>query len=210
MSAVIELLSDAERAERDQCDEIIVQGLAGFIRTGAAIATMRDKRLFRETHATIEAYCFDKYGIGRRRAYQLMDSAPVGAELERQGITVNEAQASELAKLPAEKRAEVYRQVEGAHKRVTAALIREAAGEPSREGVQNNCTTEQSLARRLEAIEVDFLDMVFSDGEQHDIAAFEHTLRHLFLEVEARLIRARPQHIETLRPLMAGLERRAA
>lgn len=57
------ILSIDERTERDQLENIIEQS---FVILGNALKTLRDKRLYRETHASFEAYVRDRFDYSRR------------------------------------------------------------------------------------------------------------------------------------------------
>lgn len=51
------LLSDPEKAERDSLERTVQQA---FFIAGKALKQLRDKRLYRETHATFESYVRDQ------------------------------------------------------------------------------------------------------------------------------------------------------
>lgn len=94
-------LSAAEREHLAELEGIVERGLATFIEVGVALAAIRDRRLYRETHASFEAYCRARWGRGRRWAYQLIDAAEVCATAHAAGLAApaNEAQARALAPL---------------------------------------------------------------------------------------------------------------
>src|SRR5438094_183059 len=95
-------LAPAEKKRRDQLEAKVTSGLEAAEKTGLgvcrALEELRDRRLYRETHASFAAYVEDRFGVGRSRAYQLLDwakvSTRVGAELP------NELIARELGALP--------------------------------------------------------------------------------------------------------------
>ena len=76
---------------------------------GAALATIRDTRLYRATHATFEDYCRARRGIARQTAYQLISAAGVVENVRNcvQTLPVNERQVRPLAALTAEQQAVV-------------------------------------------------------------------------------------------------------
>lgn len=47
---------------------------------GEALATIRDERLYRLTHATFEAYCAERWGFSRATAYRMIDAAGASAD----------------------------------------------------------------------------------------------------------------------------------
>lgn len=94
-------LSQAEATELDACEQVIESGVQVFIEVGQALLTIREKRLYRTTHKTFEAYCRERWRFGRDRATQLMRSAEV-AEMTRttcSRFAPTEAQARQLAPL---------------------------------------------------------------------------------------------------------------
>ncbi len=48
-----------------------------FYEAGMALMELRDRRLYRSTHATFEDYCRDRFDYVRRRSYQLIDAAKI-------------------------------------------------------------------------------------------------------------------------------------
>jgi hypothetical protein len=62
-----------ERDERQRCEvEMVDCGLKAYVQVGRALRTIRAKRLYRETHATFEDYCRERWGLSTRRAYELI------------------------------------------------------------------------------------------------------------------------------------------
>ena len=49
-----------------ECEAVIERGQQTFIEVGQALMEIRDSRLYRETHATFEAYCNERWGWTRR------------------------------------------------------------------------------------------------------------------------------------------------
>jgi len=111
-------------------EERVQAGLANFIEVGEALATIRDERLYRATHATFEDYCQTRWGMKRAHANRLITASTVLAPMgSKAGETVtNERQARELSKVEPAKRQDVItraRQLTGG--KVTAAAIQTAA-----------------------------------------------------------------------------------
>lgn len=106
-------LSDAESADLAHCEAVIEAGLQTFYETGAALATIRDVGLYRQTHTTFEAYCRGRWGMARQTAYQLITAAGVVENVRNCGQTLpaNEAQARPLAVIPSAQRAKVWQEV---------------------------------------------------------------------------------------------------
>jgi hypothetical protein len=96
-------LSQPEQLELLQHETTVQQGLKSFFEVGKALATIRDKKLYRASHATFEEYCRGRWNIGRRSAYQLIEAAEVVENVRNcaQTLPANEAQARPLTSLPA-------------------------------------------------------------------------------------------------------------
>jgi hypothetical protein len=89
-------------------EKVIEGGLQTFVEVGAALAEIRDRRLYRIEHKTFEAYCRDKWNIGRTYAHRLMASNDTVEMLPVGNKPTSERQVRPLTKLPKEKRAEAW------------------------------------------------------------------------------------------------------
>jgi hypothetical protein len=114
-------------------EEVIHNGQRTFVEVGFALAEIRNNKLYRETHDTFEAYCKERWGWTRGRAYQLMDSAEIclGLPSEMSTVVDSERKARELSRVKPEHREEVVKaaQVEAKSKdrKVTAEDIKGAS-----------------------------------------------------------------------------------
>lgn len=76
-----------------------------FYEAGTALKQIRDRRLYRSTHVTFEAYCLDRFGYNRRHPYLLIEAAKVVDNIEAQCdpldriLPTNERQVRPLTKL---------------------------------------------------------------------------------------------------------------
>lgn len=121
-------LSPSEAQVLAQCEHIIDRGLRIFFEVGTALLRVRDLRLYRSEYPSFEAYCADRWGIERRRAYQLMDAATIHDHVNNctQIAPANEAQVRPLLRLadPEQQRQAWMRVVEqAADSRITARLV---------------------------------------------------------------------------------------
>lgn len=126
---VVNGLTPQERRHLGALERRIEKGVTTFRDVGMALREIRDTRLYRETHASFEAYCRERWQFERGRAYQLMDAAEVAANLPDGAPPIlNEAQARELVVLQHENPAlvpRVWEQVTASDAPVTAPRIRE-------------------------------------------------------------------------------------
>lgn len=118
-------LNDIER-QRLEREESAIE--AGAARIGRALAVIRDQRLYRETHATFEDYCHERWGIGRSYANKQIAAAKVTEALGTTGTHLPERAARELAPLldDPDLLADVWQAaLEKSAGKPTAAIIRE-------------------------------------------------------------------------------------
>jgi 16S rRNA G966 N2-methylase RsmD len=77
----LDSLSANEATELAANEAVIERGLKTFYEVGAALLSIRDKRLYRASYATFEDYCQERWQLKRQRAYELMDAAKVTMNL---------------------------------------------------------------------------------------------------------------------------------
>jgi hypothetical protein len=124
-------LTAAERAELARCEEVVVRGWRAFVEVGQALATIRDRRLYREGYRTFEAYCLAKWRCHRAHAYRLIAAQEVVACLSPIGDTtlLNETHIRPLIGLTPDRIREVWAKVTAAapQGQITAKLVRQMA-----------------------------------------------------------------------------------
>jgi hypothetical protein len=104
----LEDITIEESRDLVRLEKVIEGGLQTFMEVGAALAEIRDRRLYRIEHKTFEAYCRDKWSIGRTYAHRLMASNDTVEMLPVGNKPTSERQVRPLTKLPKEKRAEAW------------------------------------------------------------------------------------------------------
>ena len=97
LTKAIPPLSAEEQDELAIHEVIIKEGIATFWDVGRSLFTIREKRLYRETHETFEAYCREKWNISRQHAYRLIEATDVFENVSPVGVIANERQARALA-----------------------------------------------------------------------------------------------------------------
>lgn len=154
-------LSVIERRQMKDLEDVIAKGMATFYEVGFALMQIRDGKFYRESHQTFEAYCIDKWGIQRSRAYQMIEACEVRQDLSTmvdknvvESVTVNERQVRELSKVPIEELPEIAETIAekvNAGEKVTAKVIREivssklADPEPVRQCVAEVPTSQTAV-----------------------------------------------------------------
>lgn len=104
-----------------------------FVQVGSALAEVRESGLYRERFDSFAEYCRVRWGMGRRRAYQLIDASAVVLTMVNTepptdlpfSVPANERQARPLAALPREEQLSAWTEaVETApNGKVTAAHV---------------------------------------------------------------------------------------
>ena len=72
-------LSEAKIQERDDLEKTVQRA---FFVAGQALKTLRDKKLYRESHNRFEDYLRDRFGFTKRKAYYLIDAYNVVENLK--------------------------------------------------------------------------------------------------------------------------------
>lgn len=67
-------LTVEEESDRNSLERKVERA---FYEAGMALMELRDRRLYRTTHATFEEYCRDRFDYTRRRPYQLIEAAQI-------------------------------------------------------------------------------------------------------------------------------------
>lgn len=74
-------LSATEERLLQQCELRIERGMRTFIEVGMALCSIKNQRLYRQTHPTFDSYCQDRWRISRFYAYRLIGAANVACLL---------------------------------------------------------------------------------------------------------------------------------
>ena len=138
-AVALEPISLPESRDLIALEKVIERGLETFVQVGEALATIRDRRLYRTEHPTFAEYCKAKWKMSDRRARQLMDAAEVTSTIAKSGTTVpkSERQARPLAALPPAQQAEAWHDAVAASptgtptaREVESAVRKRAGDEP--------------------------------------------------------------------------------
>ena len=97
-------LTAAEKIRKAELETIVGHGLEEFLKVGAALAELRNKRLYRTESLTFEQYVQTKFGLHRARVDALIRSSCVARDLIEAGAHfpagTNEATVRPLCALP--------------------------------------------------------------------------------------------------------------
>lgn len=94
-----------------ELEAVISAGLQSFVAVGNALIEIRENRLFSRTHDTFEAYCRERWGMGRNYANKIIQATEFAEAL---GTMVPKPTAERHVRpvltLPAEQRASAWRE----------------------------------------------------------------------------------------------------
>jgi hypothetical protein len=149
---ILEALADDEVILREQLEYEVEQGLDGAFKVANALLQIREKRLYRSTHATYEEYVEDRFQMSSRRARHLTFAAGVVKSLEDAGVSelpTNESQVRGLQGLSPEDYKKVWEEAQrvanGKGKSTPGRKdVQTAAGKVGRpKGTKNRKTTPE-------------------------------------------------------------------
>lgn len=174
-----------DRAERDELlrQEAKIQAAAQtFVDAGQALVVIRDRRLYRETHATFEDYCRQRWGFNRSRASQLIGAHELSTIVDTAGMAPlrNEAQARELIPLRDEPKAVCDALAEARQQhgpQPTAAQIREVVRPPEPPGSDMRFSRIENAADSLRTLPP--VSQLAWPTEPGDVAAMDDALAFL-------------------------------
>ena len=121
-----DIISVEESRDFTRLDTIIAKGLQTFVEVGEALAEIRDRKLYRNGHATFDDYLKTKWKLSRSRACRLIQATETVKALPTGNIPTTERQARPLTKLPPGQRAEAW----------SAAVDASTTGTPTAKEVQ--------------------------------------------------------------------------
>lgn len=159
-------LSAPEKTLFRKCETKIRHHFETFRPAGEALQTIRDKRLYRETHATFEDYCREKWEMSKTQANRLIAAARVVENL----TTVAPASVTEhltesvirpLTNLSPEKQKQAFKQaveLAPSQRGLTAKIVNAAAhkvapGSFKKSTVDNARRGSSDLIRRTELLD---------------------------------------------------------
>ncbi len=123
-------LNQSEAEERQRLETEIEAGLQTFYKVGQALSEIKEKRLYRDTHATFELYCQDRWGMRGSTAYRQINAAAVVELLDAEDIKPTaESQLRPLVGLPGEQVSQIWSQLTADGKAPTASQVSAAVAE---------------------------------------------------------------------------------
>ena len=200
-------LTPMEADRLKELETVIDRNIKGFVEVGMALAEIKEKRLYRETHDTFEAFVNDKWDICRRYAYRMIDGSHVvqnvahGPQNENIILPLNERQARPLTDFDADIQRELWqkavdRSIENGTGKVTGAIVSSIVAEYLRTQTTEKIKDTKERASREGLIDDSFNQnfQIFADTIADAInTGFKTTSRVAVL-----------QHIDALRALVAN------
>jgi len=113
-------LNEVEEIKLKQFEDVIKQGLGGYMLAGKALKAIRDEELYRAKFNTFPDYCRKRWDLSDKYAYRLIDAYTVVNKLERElppspigelRLPTNESQVRPLVPLEPEQQIKAWKQV---------------------------------------------------------------------------------------------------
>lgn len=160
-------LTESEKQVLSTCEGVIERGLKSFIEVGTALQAIRDNRLYRESFATFEAYCQDKWNLTSRHANRLIEAVEVNEDLRPMGLELptNERQARPLSRVEPEIRAELWQTAldTAPNGKVTAAHVEKVVNE--RQALKQERKEEKAARKDYTQLETQEYKLIHSGIE---------------------------------------------
>lgn len=114
-------LNVTQKDRLHKCEKAIASKIDSFMEVGEALAEIKADKLYRESFGTFEEYCEQKWNFTARRANQIIKASEVVADVGTTfarivGAPPSCGQASALAEVPEEDRADVLKAAKKAAK----------------------------------------------------------------------------------------------
>lgn len=165
-------LSAEELRERDELENTVQQA---FLVAGQSLKTLREKKLYRETHSSFISYVKDRFDFTRRAADYLISASEVVENLKREPLVLDtnvlptsERQCREVAKLPPHQQSQAWlAAVEQANGKVPSGrIVREVVNEYKGKPKMEAKPTIEKIVR-TPGMETEYL--IYSDRETYEL-----------------------------------------
>jgi hypothetical protein len=127
-------LTDEETHDLQKHEEVIEKGLKTFLEVGAALADIRDRRLYRVDYHSFATYLEEKWSLKKAHAYRLIDAATTYSHLltngdDQSALPSCESQLRQLNGLEPEEATEAWRSAKeiAGDQPMSAEIVRKAA-----------------------------------------------------------------------------------
>lgn len=195
------LLSAEEKHELKKLEKIITAGFLHMRNCAAALQVIRDKRLYRATHANFKEYCSLKWGKDRTAVNYMLEAAGERKAIDEQFVNSGDAKAKqlldkssdkavrELAKQPKEKMASIIKKAAEKTGKPAAKSIRETANPPPPKPAPE---PDEEAAERatLKSIAIDLVEKVrdemsgaYTSFDSRTVKAFANILTERMEEI---------------------------
>ena len=184
-------LSDEERNRLAELEAEIEENLPAGLKLGLAIAEIKDRRLYRETHDLWEEYVRDRFDIARRTAFQYVASAHAYRLVHSCALTkpANESQLRPLLKLSDDAIPDAWaKAVETApNGKVTGKHVSTVVSELLGEQIRNKAAGQQKATRSSAVLPDGLKDLIWQLIEQVRDARLKNTSKRVRDDLKKRI-----------------------
>ncbi len=147
-------MNGAKIARKAELETVIRDGIKTFREVGEALAEVKAEKLYADEFETFEEYAKEKWKIGQRRAYQLMDASEVTKNVCTIVQIPTESVARELSNLPKSLQVKVAKSVkkriDRTPQKITSKLVRNEVHKIARGGLGAVALAERSKPKQAE------------------------------------------------------------
>lgn len=152
-------ISDSEALDRlAGLENVIHENLSGFLRAGQALLEVKETKLYKLQYRTFQEWAGSKFGISRRRAYELIHAANSHKVLVRHGaqtLPTNERQSRPLSTVPDDEKPKIWEAAlghAGEGREVRAVHVTKAVREYKQEKRMGKARAEQDETPSILAV----------------------------------------------------------
>ena len=169
----VQSLTVQEEKRLEQLENVVVVNFKSFIQLGAALAEIRDRKLYRNKAKTFEKYCKELFDIAKSRAYELIGAAEVIENVRNCGqndgldpseFFVNESQLRPLTRLRKEQQLPVcLAAIQSApNGKITASHVKKVVKEYIGEKIETRARKAQEKVNSVSSAEFSKAFITFS------------------------------------------------
>jgi len=190
---IAEPITRQEIDRRNELEAIVEKNLSAFVTVGMALRSIRDERLYRETHDTFEKYVRDRFDIARRTAYQHIEAASIFENVRNcaqiEILPARESHVLPLSKLEETRQIEVWEMIvdTAPDNKVTASHVAKVVADILGEQIRKRAKSEQDKTRQSKTMPDYLKDLVWQLIEHVREARSNRISKAVRNELRARL-----------------------
>lgn len=165
-------LSMDEQQTLEHCEAVIGKNMLGVVEFGQALATIRDRKLYRADYETWEEYVAKRWEIKARTSYQYITAAQVFENVrscaQNEILPANEFQLRQLSRLDGDHQIQAWLDAvkTAPDGNVTGRHIAKVVGEMLGEQIRSRASSEQQRVKNSQSFPEHLKELVWQLIEQ--------------------------------------------